>query len=69
VQIICPPIFDPSDELGGTMAAFLGQDELCKGHHFDRAVVVLRVRWYPRFKLSYRDLVEMMAGFCQHSRH
>ena len=32
-----------------------------KGRHFDREIVVLRARWYPRFRLSYRDLVEMMA--------
>ena len=43
------------------MAGFLGLDELFKGRHFDREVVVLCVRWYLRFKLSYRDLVEMMA--------
>jgi transposase-like protein len=43
------------------MAGFLGLNELFKGRHFDREVVVLCVRWYLRFKLSYRDLVEMMA--------
>ncbi len=43
------------------MARFLSLDELFKGRHFDREVIVLCVRWYPRFKLSYRDLVEMMA--------
>jgi transposase-like protein len=43
------------------MAGFLSLDELFKGRHFDRDVVVLCVRWYLRFKLSYRDLVEMMA--------
>ena len=43
------------------MAGFLSLDELFKGRHFDREVVVLCVRWYLRFKLSYRDLVEMMA--------
>jgi transposase-like protein len=43
------------------MAKFLSLDELVKGRHFDRDVVVLCVRWYLRFKLSYRDLVEMMA--------
>ena len=43
------------------MAEFLGLDELFEGRHFDREVIVLCVRWYPRFKLSYRDLVEMMA--------
>jgi transposase-like protein len=43
------------------MAGFLGLEELFKGRHFDREVIVLCVRWYLRFKLSYRDLVEMMA--------
>jgi transposase-like protein len=28
--------------------------------HFDREIVVLCVRWYLSFKLSYRDLVAMM---------
>jgi hypothetical protein len=32
-----------------------------RGRHFDREVIVLCVRWYLRFKLSLRDLVEMMA--------
>src|SRR3981081_3602814 len=36
-------------------------DELFKGRHFDREIIVLCVRWYLRFKLSFRDLVEMMA--------
>jgi hypothetical protein len=43
------------------MAGFAGLDELFGGRHFDREVIVLCVRWYLRFKLSYRDLVEMMA--------
>ena len=43
------------------MAGFLALDELFEGRHFDREVIVLCVRWYLRFKLSYRDLVEMMA--------
>src|SRR6202158_36721 len=43
------------------MAGFLGLDDLFDGRHFDREVIVLCVRWYLRFKLSYRDLVEMMA--------
>jgi transposase-like protein len=29
--------------------------------HFDREVIILCVRWYLRYKLSFRDLVEMMA--------
>src|SRR3977135_134085 len=43
------------------MVGFQGLDELFKGRHFDREVIVLCVRWYLRFKLSFRDLVEMMA--------
>ena len=43
------------------MAGFLGLDKLFEGRHFDREVIVLCVRWYLRFKLSFRDLVEMMA--------
>jgi transposase-like protein len=34
---------------------------LFNGRHFDREVIVLCVRWYVRYKLSLRDLVEMMA--------
>jgi transposase-like protein len=34
---------------------------LFKGRHFDATVIVLCVRWYLSYKLSYRDLVEMMA--------
>ena len=36
-------------------------DKLFKGRHFERGIIVLCVRWYPRFKLSLQDLVEMMA--------
>jgi hypothetical protein len=36
-------------------------DELFAGRHFDRDVIILCVRWYLRFKLSLRDLVEMMT--------
>ena len=35
--------------------------ELFKGRHFDREVIVLCVRWYLFYKLSSRDLVEMMS--------
>jgi putative transposase len=33
---------------------------LFSGRHFDREVIVLCVRWYLRYKLSLRNLVEMM---------
>src|ERR1700689_3610310 len=39
----------------------LSVDDLFKGRHFDREVIILCVRWYLRYKLSYRDLVEMIA--------
>jgi transposase-like protein len=35
--------------------------ELFAGRHFDREVIILCVRWYLRFKLSLRNLAEMMA--------
>ena len=41
------------------MIGFPGFDELFEGRHFDREIIVLCVRWYLRFKLSLRDLVEM----------
>ena len=34
---------------------------LFHGRHFDRSIIILCVRWYITYKLSYRDLVEMMA--------
>ena len=34
---------------------------LFKGRHFDQEIIVLCVRWYLRYKLSFRDLAEMMA--------
>ncbi len=36
-------------------------EELFAGRHFDRDVIILCVRWYLRYKLSLRDLFEMMA--------
>ena len=43
------------------LIGMLSVDELFKGRHFDREIIVLCVRWYLRYKLSFRDLVEMMA--------
>jgi transposase-like protein len=31
-------------------------EELFRGRHFDREVIILCVRWYLRYKLSFRDL-------------
>ncbi len=39
----------------------LSIDDLFKGRQFDREIIILWVRWYLRFKLSFRDLVEIMA--------
>lgn len=43
------------------MAATGSVEALFKGRHFDQEIIVLCVRWYLRYKLSTRDLVEMMA--------
>ena len=41
------------------MPQFVPIEELFKGRHFDQEIVILCVRWYLSFKLSYRDLVTM----------
>ncbi len=46
---------------GQEMSKLTSVDELFEGRHFDREMIILCVRWYLRFKLSLRDLVEMMA--------
>ena len=33
-----------------------------KGCHFPKSVILTCVRWYLRYKLSYRDIEEMMAA-------
>ena len=43
------------------MSKLKNLDALFAGRHFDRDVIILCVRWYLRYKLSLRDLVEMMA--------
>jgi transposase-like protein len=47
--------------LRSSMGTVKAVAELFEGRHFDREVIILCVRWYLRFKLSLRDLVEMMA--------
>jgi transposase-like protein len=39
----------------------ISAQDLFKGRHFDREIIVLCIRWYLAFKLSSRDLVQMMA--------
>lgn len=43
------------------MSKLKSMAELFSGRHFSRDVIILCVRWYLRYKLSLRDLVEMMA--------
>jgi transposase-like protein len=35
-----------------------GLEGLFDGRRFDREIIILCVRWYLRYKLSLRDLVE-----------
>jgi hypothetical protein len=39
------------------MQRFVPIEDLFKGRHFDRQIIVLCVSWYTSFKLSLRDLV------------
>jgi len=39
----------------------MGQPKLFKYRHFEAEIILLCVRWYLRYSLSYRDLEEMMA--------
>jgi len=34
---------------------------LFRGRHFEDQIVILCVRWYLRYSLSYRDVQELMA--------
>ena len=43
------------------MSKLRSMEELFASRHFDHEVILLCVRWYLRYKLSFRDLVEMMA--------
>ena len=40
---------------------FVASDNPFKGRHSEGPVILLCVRWYLRYSLSYRDLKEMMA--------
>jgi len=51
------------------MPQFVPVEELFKGRHFDQEIVVLCVRWYLSYKLSYRDLVAMMGERGIHLAH
>jgi transposase-like protein len=34
---------------------------LFKWKHFEAEIILLTVRWYLQYRLSYRDLVEIMS--------
>ena len=36
-------------------------DGLFKSRHFDQEIIALCVRWYLRYRLSFRDLAEMIG--------
>src|SRR5690348_18085274 len=51
---------------GGSRAGKVGgvrknRSPVFRGRHFQDEVIVLCVRWYLRYSLSYRDLEEMMG--------
>lgn len=43
------------------MRSYPSKSDLFKGRHFEQEIIFLCVRSYLRYKLSYRDLVEMIA--------
>jgi hypothetical protein len=43
------------------MRQFEPLGSIFKGRHFEREIIILCVRWYLSFRLSFRDLAAMMA--------
>ena len=43
------------------MGRFVSVEALFNGRHFDKQIIILCVSWYTSFKLSFRDLVIIMA--------
>src|SRR6476619_156342 len=43
-------------------AVFQKKVILCQWRHHQAEIILLCVRWYLRYSLSYRDLEEIMAG-------
>jgi transposase-like protein len=37
------------------------KSELFKGRHFNHLLIIQAVRWYVTYKLSYRDVCDLMA--------
>lgn len=61
VQILNLGRLQAFDGEGDTVKKMPGLEKLFKERYFEREIIVLCVFWYLRFKLSFRDLVEMMA--------
>ena len=36
-------------------------DNIFKWRHFEKEIILLCVRWYLKYSLSYRNLIEMMT--------
>jgi len=47
--------------LGRVIRVSQDRPVLFRGRHFEDVIILLCVRWYLRYSLSYRDLEEMMA--------
>jgi transposase-like protein len=43
------------------MTKAIARDPICRRRRFQSELIELCVRWYLTYRLSYRDLVEMMA--------
>jgi hypothetical protein len=54
-------MFDDLPRMAGLVSKLLSLDDLFKGCHFDAGIIVLCIRWYLQYKLSYRGLADMMA--------
>jgi transposase-like protein len=39
----------------------IDRDPIFRGNVFDADIILLCVRWYISYRLTYRDLVEMLA--------
>jgi IS6 family transposase len=37
------------------------KSDIFKWKHYESAIILLTVRWYLKYSLSYRDIVEMMS--------
>jgi transposase-like protein len=57
---------DPKEDQRGPIVI---KQPLFKWRHFETEIILLCVRWYLRYALSYRDLEEMMRERGLHVDH